>query len=411
MVTLSKEPKIKIVRARIPKRCICPTCGKRQTFKKNSEHYKTVKQMHLKQPILLKVQMVYAKCLNKNCPTKSFALKVKGIEKYQKATTELIHESVSGIVEDNSTCPRISKRLNRVFNATGSIATVDRWKHKIADRYDIKELISKIGFSGILCVDEYKPSRHKGYDLIDSDGKTSKILYIEPAEYLGRGIVRNHFKHIKELGLKPWCVIFDMQTCFPNAAKSVFGEDILIQHDYFHVMKIIHYHLNRAMAEYRKSLKEKGFYITDLWEAKWIILKNIEDWSSKEHRIIELLLKRFSGTVIEDILILKQRIRDIFLDSKNSKEAYEQRASLIEEDWHLKNEHFKNIIEFLSSVNFKYMTTFLDHPEIPKSGNSENVIRVWRQMEKVRYGFKTHKGRLDHLKLYQVKRYLGEKFK
>lgn len=57
------------------------------------------------------------------------------------------------------------------------------------------------------------------------------------------------------------------------------------------------------------------------------------------------------------------------------------------------------------------MITFLDHPEIPKSGNSENVIRVWRQMEKVRYGFKSHKGKLDHLKLYQIKRYLSEKFK
>ena len=49
---------------------------------------------------------------------------------------------------------------------------------------------------------------------------------------------------------------------------------------------------------------------------------------------------------------------------------------------------------------------FLDYLEVPRSGDSENVIRVWRQMEKVRYGFKIAKGRLDHLKLYQVSRYL-----
>lgn len=240
---------IKVIRCRVPERVICPVCNKRQPFKKKKEHFKIVKDMSLDKTTQLKVQVIYAKCLNKDCRVKSFRLPTAGIsEPYQRATDRLIKETVSSIVEDNSTCPRISKRLNRSYNTTGSIATVDRWKHKIADRYDIKELISKIGFSGILCVDEYKPSRHKGYDLIDSDGKTSKILYIEPAEYLGRGIVRNHFEHVKELGLNPWCVIFDMKTPFPNAAKKVFGKDILIQHDYFHIMKIIHYHLNRAMA-------------------------------------------------------------------------------------------------------------------------------------------------------------------
>jgi len=55
------------------------------------------------------------------------------------------------------------------------------------------------------------------------------------------------------------------------------------------------------------------------------------------------------------------------------------------------------------------MTTYLDHPQIPKTTNSENIIRTWRQMEKVRYGFKTEKGRLNHLKLYQIYKYLNGK--
>ena len=94
------------------------------------------------------------------------------------------------------------------------------------------------------------------------------------------------------------------------------------------------------------------------------------------------------------------------LDSKTQKEAFARRDELIQESWHLKNQHFANILKFLNTSYFKYMTTFLNHPEIPKSGNSENVIRTWRQMEKVRYGFKSDKGRLDHLKLYQVQKYL-----
>ena len=199
-----------------------------------------------------------------------------------------------------------------------------------------------------------------------------------------------------------------MRACFAGPAKKVFGENVLIQHDYFHVMKIVHYHLNRAMADYRRTLRENGYYVQDLWETKWIILKNIEYWNARDHRLMDLLLEHYAGTVIEDILILKQRVREIFLDSKSTQAAYASRNSLTEEGWHLKNKYFENIIKFLNKPYFKYMVTFLDHPELPKSGNSENVIRTWRQMEKVRYGFKTHKGKLDHLKLHQLKRYLGE---
>jgi hypothetical protein len=404
--------KVTVIRCRIPSRVICPTCHKRQPFKKKRGHFKTVKDMSLDRTRLLKIEVVYARCLNKQCPVKSFRLPTPGISlRYQRATDRLIKETVSSVVEDNSTCPRISRRLNRSYNTTGSIATVDRWKHRIADRYNVKELIQRLEFSGLLCIDEYKPSRHKGYDLIDSDGKTSRILYIEPAEGLGRGVVKRHFEKLKEFGIRPWGVIFDMRACFAGSAKKAFGEKVLIQHDYFHVMKIVHYHLNRAMAEYRRQMREDGSYIQDLWEAKWIILKNIEYWTARDHKIMELLLKRYSGTLIEDILILKQRIRDIFLDSQNSEEAYASRDALLEEGWHLKNSHFNNIMTFLSKPYFRYMVTFLDHPELPKSGNSENVIRVWRQMEKVRYGFKTHKGKLDHLKLHQIKRYLGEEFR
>jgi hypothetical protein len=362
--------------------------------------------MNLEEPIQLKVEVLRAKCLNPACTKKSFIILPKGMEKYQRATENLVHEAVAGIIADNSTTPRIAQRLNRSFNTTGSKSAIDRWKHAEADKLDIKEIISMLGFSGILCIDEYKPKRSAGYDLIDSDSKTARILYLEKAYGLGRGIVKEHFQTVKTLGINPWAIIFDMRSCFPKAAKTVFGKNIIIQHDYFHVMKTIHYHLNRAMAEYRKVMQGLGVDTLDIWFARWIILKNIERWSPKERGIMGSLMIRYKGTTIEDILILKQKIRRIFLESKNQAEAYQKRDALTAENWQIKNRHFANIIKFLNTPYFKYMTTFLDHPEIPRSGNSENVIRTWRQMEKVRYGFKSDKGRLDHLKLYQVSKYL-----
>jgi len=322
------------------------------------------------------VEVLRAKCLNPSCPIRSFIILPEGIEKFARATERLKKEALCGIINDNSTTPRISRRFERVFNTTGSKSSIDRWKHEAADKLSAKEIIARLNFSGILCIDEYKPKRYKGYDLIDSDAKTSRILYLEKAYGLGRGVVKEHFQTIKSLGIEPWAIIFDMRACFPKAAKTVFGKDIIIQHDYFHVMKIIHYHLNRAMAEYRRILKEQGIDTLDIWLARWVILKNMERWSFKECRIIENLLAKYQGTTIEDILILKQKIRDIFIASKSQQEAYLKRDALTKENWYFKNKHFANIIKFLNTPYFRYITTFLDHPEIPKSGNSENVIRT-----------------------------------
>ena len=49
------------------------------------------------------------------------------------------------------------------------------------------------------------------------------------------------------------------------------------------------------------------------------------------------------------------------------------------------------------SPRFEYMVTYLDDSRIPRSGNIENLIAIWRQMENVRRGFKTEKGRQNHL--------------
>jgi len=299
--------KIKLVRFKIPRYVTCPFCNVRQPFKKEKAHYKMVKDINLDRPVLLRVRVVYAKCKNPECARQSFALPTPGFDKYQRSTQRLKDEAVTGIVSDNSTCPRIAQRLNRTFNTTGSKSAIDRWKHEAADSLNIKDIIARLNFSGILCVDEYKPKRSQGYDLIDSDAKTSRILYLEKAYGLGRGVVKEHFQTIKSLGIEPWAIIFDMRACFPKAAKTVFGKDIIIQHDYFHVMKIIHYHLNRAMAEYRRILKEQGIDTLDIWLARWVILKNMERWTFKECRIIENLLAKYQGTTIEDTLILKQK--------------------------------------------------------------------------------------------------------
>jgi len=83
---VAKELRVKSIKPRIPKPCICPVCGLKQTFKKKGEHWETVKEFDLDKPVLLKVLVVFAKCLNPHCKVNRFPLPVKGIAKYQRAT-------------------------------------------------------------------------------------------------------------------------------------------------------------------------------------------------------------------------------------------------------------------------------------------------------------------------------------
>jgi hypothetical protein len=87
------------------------------------------------------------------------------------------------------------------------------------------------------------------------------------------------------------------------------------------------------MAEYRKILQAMEINTLDIWFARWIILKNMERWSQRERGIIANLMVRYKGTTIEDILTLKQKIRNIFLLSKNQAEAYQKRDELTAENW------------------------------------------------------------------------------
>jgi len=115
------------------------------------------------------------------------------------------------------------------------------------------------------------------------------------------------------------------------------------------------------------------------------------------------------GTIVEDVLTLKDRIRDIFENSKTQNEAHSKKNQLYYENWYKKSLHFKKIIQLFMWPPYCYnMFTYLKEPDVPRSGNPENAIKVVRSWEKVRYGFRTIKGLQDHLKLYQRAKYLRQ---
>jgi len=412
-----KEPVIKSVKVRLPKWVICPSCCMRQPFKKERENWKMVKDVSLNRAKILKVQTVYAKCLNPDCKLNSFALRGK-FERYQRATSRLKAEAVACLIEDNSTLPRVAQRLNRSFNTTGSKSAIDRWKHQEAGKYKFEDIIPHLNFSGILCFDEYKPKRSKTYDLIASDALGNKILYIDnvPSLYyapkfsagaIARGHIEDFIRKLKELNIIPYAVIIDLATAYPKQIKRVYP-DAIIQFDYFHVIQEIQKLIRNAIIDFRTELGQQGLkeQKSEIWQYKWRLLKNMENWTIKDHGVIKELISYYRGTIIEKSLIFKEQVRDIFDNSKSKLEAYHKRYLLSQEAYWQDSYHLTKIMKFISSWKFSYMITYLSHPRIPRSGNSESCIRIWRQMEKVRYGMNI-RGRQDHLKLYQISKYLG----
>ena len=405
------KPKIKIAKPRIPKFCICPFCHTKQLFRKKKEHWKTVKEINIDGPVLLKVQIVYAKCLNPNCEKASFPLPIKGISKYQKATARFIKEGIASNILDNIPAEKIKKRFARSFNVTGSRRTLDRWKHKEADKLNFKDLIEKLKPSKVLCLDDLSPERSTRKHLITSDRIKGHILYLDALPNQSEEEVAKYLITLKGLGIEEvTCFIVDMWKSFPPAIHKVFPE-AKIQYDYFHIWEAINRHLDSAMKEYSRYLRYTGNLelAERVWRYRRIFLKHPKRYTEKNKKIMNEIILSCKEDLLKNILVLKDRIRDIFDNSSSQDEAYVKKNELYFERWHKKNRHFKKIIRlFMSVPKCEYMFTYLKEPAVPRSGNAENSIKLVRSWENPRYGFRTTKGLQDHLKLYQKMKYLGQ---
>lgn len=134
----------------------------------------------------------------------------------------------------------------------------------------------------------------------------------------------------------------------------------------------------------------------------------MDRWGQKDRLLIPEMMEIYAGTVVEKVLLFKEELWGIFDGSGSKQEAYAKRNALAREHWWRQSWHLSKCMEFLLSDKFDRMVTYLEHPQVPRCGQSETLINVWRQMEAVRRGFKSHQGRLDHLKLYQVSHYLQD---
>ena len=216
------------------------------------------------------------------------------------------------------------------------------------------------------------------------------------------------------LGLQIKVFYVDFWLAYPPAIKAVYPA-AHIQYDFFHTVQNIHRHLYKALTAYRKDFKaattepaqaevRKALH-KKLWQQRYLLFTNDENLSTEQRQILDELLQEHADTIVEHIVLFRQHVRTIFNDCDTFALALDHLAVLILDGWADLNNGLSKAMAFLEQ-HIHNMLTYLRVPGIQRYSLSECTVRSLRRIEKVRQGFKTHQGRINHLKLLQWRKYL-----
>lgn len=335
-------------------------------------------------------------------------------ERYARVTRRSRELALSLLVKTNGSLQQSSTVANELAHVHIPRSTLHDWKQSAAGESTHEEILKRIQFSGVLCVDEYRPLRSKVFDLFASDRKTGRILYLNETEdryAISGDTAEQFFRELQGFSLIPKAIIADMSAGIHKGALTVFP-NALLQYDYFHVIKAVHEKLRSEIRYYWWTLKQakQNDDAALVWDAQWSLLKNQENWTITDEAYWKAIYLRCPGTLIAWLPAFKQELRDIFDESKTIAEAYSRRDQWIAHWQSLMatSKHLKKIFALMQSNLFPYMITYLDYSWLPRTTNAETLIRTYRKMEKARYGFGSIQGRQNHLKLFQLKNYLTQ---
>lgn len=216
------------------------------------------------------------------------------------------------------------------------------------------------------------------------------------------------------LGLRIAVFYVDFWLAYPRAIKAIYPAAV-IQYDFFHVIQNVHRHLYKALTAYRKAFKaiktdkdqdkvRKALH-TKLWQNRYVLFTNEEHLTPEQRQLLDELLQEHTDTIVEQIVAFRDHLRTMFNESASFTVALEHLATLILDGWADVSATFGKIMAFLQE-HFANICTYLRVPNVQRNSLSECTIRSLRRMEHVRQGFKTQRGRVNHLKLLQWRTYI-----
>ena len=348
---------------------------------------------------------------------KTFTAPVPGVRSDLLVTDEVVDKFLYFNIDRNLSLAQSVQLLQDVYGVQTSVSAVDRWKKGEAEALpSVGQLIIMLNEKKkitALHLDEYKATGTKSWELAIRD-EHGRLLFSIRLKKRDVWHIKAILRWFRMLGLEIKVFYVDFWLAYPPAIKAIYPE-AEIQYDFFHVIQNIHRHLYKALTAYRKAFKNAK---TDkqqaklrkelhkkLWQHRYVLFTNEENLSDEQRHILDELLQEHADTVVEQIVLFRQQVRVIFNECDTFAEAVEHLAILILDGWADLSSHFGKVMNFLQG-HIENMLTYLRKPGIQRNSLSECTVRGLRRIEKIRQGFKKHKGRVNHLKLLQWRRYL-----
>ena len=241
-----------------------------------------------------------------------------------------------------------------------------------------------------------------------------RLLFSARLKQRDQGHLQAILRWLRILGLQIQTVYVDFWSAYPPSIRAIFPT-AQIQYDFFHVMQNIHRHLYQALTTYRKAFKSAPSEAAQrtareashkkLWEHRYLLFTNAENLSAEQQRILQELLNEHADTLVEHIVAFRHCVRDIFNESESFQQAADHIVLLRVEGWSELAEAFRKVLTFLQE-HLEHIFTYLRVTGVQRHSLAECTIRGIRRLESVRQGFKTQRGRVEHLKLLLWRRYL-----
>jgi len=347
----------------------------------------------------------------------TFNAPLPGIRTDLLVTDEVVDKALYLIVDRNISLPIAAEMLYDLYQVETSSSALDRWKAAEAEALPsigqlIRRLNEKLPITA-LHLDEYKATGTKSWELVLRD-EHGRLLFSIRLKKRDEWHIKVILRWLRLLGLQIKVFYVDFWLAYPVAIRAIYPQ-AEIQFDFFHVIQNIHRHLYKAFTAYRKAYrsadttqeqaKVREALHKQLWENRYLLFTNEENLSEEQQQVLDDLLREHCDTIVEQIVVFRWHLRDIFNASASFAEAVEKLAFLILEGWADVSIAFGKVMAFLQE-HFANMLTYLRVPGVQRNSLSECTVRSLRRIERIRQGFKTQQGRVNHLKLLQWRKYL-----
>ena len=350
-----------------------------------------------------------------------FTTQASGLDSRRGVSEVLMRAAVLLLVIAGMGYRRVSWLLEILFHVTVSRSSLQRWVGEVAAELpSADEIIKRLNAQAPISeghLDEFFPRGMSHCVLVLKD-EHGRILGSASTERRDETSAKNFLMRFQRLGISFRAFYTDGYKPYYKAIHAVFGEQMPIQYDYFHIIQNAWRHLRKTMVAHRREMKKRAEKSTtpwykaklqatakELWEQRFLLFKAEKKMSQQERETLHRMME--DDPKVNRLRGFIDGVWAIFEDSQDEAQA-RQALEKLKRQLPSQNvpKSFTRVVNFLEN-HFTWMTTFLRHEYVKRNSLAESGMRVLRRLEQEHDGFRSDNGRENFLRIYQAIKYLG----